>query len=318
MTTARPGTFLLVDDSPLTHQMYRLVFSRGALAGSTLLHAMNGREGYGLLAAHPEITLVLLDLNMPEMNGLEFLERRAGRGAAPGGAGRAGDHREHARGRGARARRRRHRLSPQAVRSRRSRAAGRATPAGPARGLSDGPRPRLRRAHPRIHRGVPAARGGSDGGAARGRTPVARRLPRRRRPRRAEGPAPHAQGQLRDDGASPDADGGARARGPVRAPDRRARRAERRGRGAAGRGWRAAQRSDPRGPGKRRRHLRRGLRRAGARCRRVAPGIAAASRPRRFVSSAAARTAGRPPMPAARSGWTSASSTRCSRSSARR
>jgi two-component system chemotaxis response regulator CheY len=83
MTTARPGTFLLVDDSPLTHQMYRLVFSRGALAGSTLLHAMNGREGYGLLAAHPEISLVLLDLNMPEMNGLEFLERRRADGLHP-------------------------------------------------------------------------------------------------------------------------------------------------------------------------------------------------------------------------------------------
>jgi CheY-like chemotaxis protein len=83
MTTARPGTFLLVDDSPLTHQMYRLVFSRGALAGSTLLHAMNGREGYGLLAAHPEISLVLLDLNMPEMNGLEFLERRRAEGLHP-------------------------------------------------------------------------------------------------------------------------------------------------------------------------------------------------------------------------------------------
>jgi two-component system chemotaxis response regulator CheY len=37
---------------------------------------MNGREGYALLAAHPEITVVLLDLNMPEMNGLELLERR--------------------------------------------------------------------------------------------------------------------------------------------------------------------------------------------------------------------------------------------------
>ena len=37
---------------------------------------MNGREGYALLAAHPEITVVLLDLNMPEMNGLEFLNRR--------------------------------------------------------------------------------------------------------------------------------------------------------------------------------------------------------------------------------------------------
>ena len=83
MTTARPGTFLLVDDSPLTHQMYRLVFSRGPLAGSTLLHAMNGREGYGLFAAHPEIVLVLLDLNMPEMNGLEFLERRRAEGMHP-------------------------------------------------------------------------------------------------------------------------------------------------------------------------------------------------------------------------------------------
>ncbi|HEV8177589.1 MAG TPA: response regulator, partial [Gemmatimonadales bacterium] len=34
------------------------------------------REGYDLLAAHPELSLVFLDLNMPEMNGLELLERR--------------------------------------------------------------------------------------------------------------------------------------------------------------------------------------------------------------------------------------------------
>jgi CheY-like chemotaxis protein len=52
---ARPGTFLVVDDSALHHQMYRLIFSKGPLAGSTV---------------------VLLDLNMPEMNGLEFLVRR--------------------------------------------------------------------------------------------------------------------------------------------------------------------------------------------------------------------------------------------------
>jgi two-component system, chemotaxis family, chemotaxis protein CheY len=71
-----PHSFLVIDDSKLHHQMYRLIFSRGALAGSTVHYATNGREGYGLLAAHPELALVLLDLNMPEMNGLEVLERR--------------------------------------------------------------------------------------------------------------------------------------------------------------------------------------------------------------------------------------------------
>jgi two-component system chemotaxis response regulator CheY len=76
-------SFLVIDDSKLHHQMYRLIFSRGPLAGSTVYYATNGREGYGLLAAHPELTLVLLDLNMPEMNGLEVLERRRDEGLHP-------------------------------------------------------------------------------------------------------------------------------------------------------------------------------------------------------------------------------------------
>jgi two-component system, chemotaxis family, chemotaxis protein CheY len=70
----------VIDDSKLHHQMYRLIFSRGALAGSTVHYATNGRDGYGMLAAHPELALVLLDLNMPEMNGLEVLERRRAEG----------------------------------------------------------------------------------------------------------------------------------------------------------------------------------------------------------------------------------------------
>ena len=78
-----PHSFLVIDDSKLHHQMYRLIFSRGELAGSTVYLATNGREGYGLLAAHPELTLVLLDLNMPEMNGLEVLERRRAEGLHP-------------------------------------------------------------------------------------------------------------------------------------------------------------------------------------------------------------------------------------------
>lgn len=70
-------TCLVVDDSRLHHQMYELVFSRPPLAGTTLLHAYDGREGYALYTLHPDLDLVLLDLNMPVMNGLEFLCRRA-------------------------------------------------------------------------------------------------------------------------------------------------------------------------------------------------------------------------------------------------
>jgi two-component system chemotaxis response regulator CheY len=71
-----PNAFLVVDDSKLHHQMNKLIFARGVLAGSIVYCATNGREGYDLLAAHPELSLVFLDLNMPEMNGLELLERR--------------------------------------------------------------------------------------------------------------------------------------------------------------------------------------------------------------------------------------------------
>ncbi len=71
-----PHAFLVIDDSKLHHQMYKVIFARGPFAGSTVYFATNGREGYDLLAAHPELSLVFLDLNMPEMNGLELLERR--------------------------------------------------------------------------------------------------------------------------------------------------------------------------------------------------------------------------------------------------
>jgi two-component system, chemotaxis family, chemotaxis protein CheY len=78
-----PDSILVIDDSKLVHQMYRLIFSRGTLAGSTVHYAATGREGYALLAAHPDLTLVLLDLNMPEMNGLELLARRQADGLHP-------------------------------------------------------------------------------------------------------------------------------------------------------------------------------------------------------------------------------------------
>ncbi|HEY7683027.1 MAG TPA: response regulator [Gemmatimonadales bacterium] len=69
-------SYLVVDDSRLHHQMYDLIFARPALAGATVLHAFDGREGYAMFSAHPELTMVFLDLNMPVMTGLEFLARR--------------------------------------------------------------------------------------------------------------------------------------------------------------------------------------------------------------------------------------------------
>ena len=57
-----PESFLVIDDSKLLHQMYRLIFSQGDLAGSTVHYAANGREGYALLAQHlhPHVPVALV------------------------------------------------------------------------------------------------------------------------------------------------------------------------------------------------------------------------------------------------------------------
>ncbi|HEX9859805.1 MAG TPA: response regulator, partial [Nitrospirota bacterium] len=63
---------LIVDDSSLIHQMYKLVFMR--YKDCKLISAMNGLEALDKLSQEAGIQLVLLDINMPVMNGLQFLE----------------------------------------------------------------------------------------------------------------------------------------------------------------------------------------------------------------------------------------------------
>jgi len=68
---------LVVDDSALIHQMYRLVLSRYACE---IADAMNGQEALDVLARQDDIQLILLDINMPVMNGVQFLEKAAALG----------------------------------------------------------------------------------------------------------------------------------------------------------------------------------------------------------------------------------------------
>jgi len=52
--------------------MYRLMFKK--YPNCTQLKAMNGKEALEKLAREKDIDLILLDINMPVMNGIQFLE----------------------------------------------------------------------------------------------------------------------------------------------------------------------------------------------------------------------------------------------------
>jgi two-component system chemotaxis response regulator CheY len=63
---------LVVDDSALIHQMYKMVLMRYRCE---IIDALNGQDGLGQLEKHPDTSLILLDINMPMMNGLEFIKK---------------------------------------------------------------------------------------------------------------------------------------------------------------------------------------------------------------------------------------------------
>src|SRR4029078_5838722 len=64
---------LAVDDSALIHKMYKLFLSR--YKNCKLVSAMNGLDALDKLGQAEGIARILLDINMPVMNVLEFLSR---------------------------------------------------------------------------------------------------------------------------------------------------------------------------------------------------------------------------------------------------
>jgi len=63
---------LVVDDSELIHNMYRLMLKK--YKDCDMISAKNGKEALDILGREDDFDLILLDVNMPVMNGLQFLE----------------------------------------------------------------------------------------------------------------------------------------------------------------------------------------------------------------------------------------------------
>jgi two-component system chemotaxis response regulator CheY len=63
---------LIVDDSPTVRQQVGQALQ---LAGFQVLEAGDGVEGTAKVNSDPSIGMVILDVNMPRMSGLEMLER---------------------------------------------------------------------------------------------------------------------------------------------------------------------------------------------------------------------------------------------------
>ena len=64
---------VVVDDSSFMHSMYDMVLR--SCSNCEIVHAMNGQEALDELGQCSEFNLIILDINMPEMSGLEFMEK---------------------------------------------------------------------------------------------------------------------------------------------------------------------------------------------------------------------------------------------------
>lgn len=69
-------TVLIVDDSPLLRATARRAALQAGVAADGIREAQNGQEALDALAESPS-DIVLLDINMPVMDGYEFVEKKA-------------------------------------------------------------------------------------------------------------------------------------------------------------------------------------------------------------------------------------------------
>jgi two-component system, chemotaxis family, chemotaxis protein CheY len=65
---------LIVDDSSTMRKIIMRVLRQAEIAVDNVIEASNGVEGLAALGANPDIGLILSDVNMPEMNGIDFVK----------------------------------------------------------------------------------------------------------------------------------------------------------------------------------------------------------------------------------------------------
>ncbi len=66
---------LVVDDSPLITLMYQAFLKSYTTHSLDARYATDGLDALARLNEDPNVDLIILDINMPGMNGLEFVER---------------------------------------------------------------------------------------------------------------------------------------------------------------------------------------------------------------------------------------------------
>ncbi len=74
MNVVKTRKVLVVEDSRLIHKMYEVM-----LRPCILIAAHDGREGLVRLDENPDVDVIILDINMPHMTGLQFLGQVKGK-----------------------------------------------------------------------------------------------------------------------------------------------------------------------------------------------------------------------------------------------
>ena len=70
MNAVKTRKVLVVEDSRLIHKMYEVM-----LRPCMLIAAHDGREGLARLGENPDVDVIILDITIPHMTGLEVLEQ---------------------------------------------------------------------------------------------------------------------------------------------------------------------------------------------------------------------------------------------------